>query len=42
MVETRVRTLEEKPRRLLLLRFHGEMVLDSNFDEAYGKESRRK
>jgi DNA-directed RNA polymerase subunit RPC12/RpoP len=32
----------KREKKLLPLRFHGEEVLDSNFEEVYGKESRKK
>jgi DNA-directed RNA polymerase subunit RPC12/RpoP len=35
-------TRGKSEKKLLPLRFHGEEVLDSNFDEVYGKESRKK
>ena len=39
---TRVREKEKSQKKLLPLRFHGEGVLDSNFDEVFGKESHKK
>ena len=39
---TRVRGKEKSQKKLLPLRFHGEEVLDSNFEEVYGKESRKR
>ena len=34
---TRVRGKETSQKKLLPLRFHGEEVLDSNFEEIFGK-----
>jgi DNA-directed RNA polymerase subunit RPC12/RpoP len=34
---TRVRGKEKSQKKLLPLRFHGEEVLDSNFEEVFGK-----
>jgi DNA-directed RNA polymerase subunit RPC12/RpoP len=34
---TRVRGQEKSQKKLLPLRFHGEEVLDSNFEEVFGK-----
>ena len=39
---TRVRGKEISQKKLLPLRFHGEGVLDSNFDEVFGEESHKK
>jgi DNA-directed RNA polymerase subunit RPC12/RpoP len=33
---------KSEKKELLPIRFHGEEVLDSNFEEVYGKESRKK
>jgi DNA replicative helicase MCM subunit Mcm2 (Cdc46/Mcm family) len=35
-------TRGKSEKKLLPLRFHGEEVLDSNFNEVYSKESRKK